>query len=64
MKGIRRPSTRIVRLIDGIYHEGKLCRHGERSDFPIRELLEGVRRRDGEMIRNVLRAAFEQTVRG
>lgn len=48
----------------GIYHEGKLCRHGERSDFSIRELLEGVRRRDGEMIRNVLRAAFEQTVRG
>ncbi|HRI67092.1 MAG TPA: SAVED domain-containing protein [Polyangium sp.] len=47
----------------GIYHKGKLYRHGVRLDFSIAELLDGVRRRDREMILRVLRAAFEQTVR-
>ena len=47
----------------GIYHDGELYRHGVRLDFSIIELLEGVRKRDGAMIRSVLRGAFEQTVR-
>lgn len=47
----------------GIYHHGKLHRHGARLDFSITELIEGVRRRNGDMILRVLRAAFEQTVR-
>ncbi|EPX64204.1 hypothetical protein D187_005338 [Cystobacter fuscus DSM 2262] len=46
-----------------LYHEGKLYRHGARYDFSIDELLDGVRMRDGMQIREVLRSAFEQTVR-
>ncbi len=46
-----------------IYHRGKLHRHGSRLDFPITELLEGVRARDGHKILGVLRSTFEQTVR-
>ncbi|MBK9260619.1 MAG: SAVED domain-containing protein [Polyangiaceae bacterium] len=46
-----------------IYHDGRLHRHGTRVDFPIATLLRGVRNRDGNAILDVLRAAFEQTVR-
>jgi len=48
----------------GIYHDGGLYRHGARIDFSMTELLEGVRMRNGDTILRVLRAAFEQTVRG
>ncbi len=47
----------------GIYHNGELYRHGTRPDFPITELIDGARKRDGKTILRVLRAAFEQTVR-
>lgn len=56
-------ATHVVFPEIGIYHEGKLYRHGARIDFPIGALLEGVRTRDGEKILDVLRAVFEQTVR-
>jgi len=56
--------TRRVNLPElAIYHEGRLFRHGARIGFPIDALLEGVRSRDGRRILDVLRAAFEQTVR-
>jgi hypothetical protein len=46
-----------------IYHEGELHRLGARLDLSIVELLEGARQRDGERILEVLRSAFEHTVR-
>jgi hypothetical protein len=46
-----------------IYHGGRLYRHGSRSDFSIKELLAGVQERDQQKIIDVLRSAFEQTVR-
>lgn len=46
-----------------IYHEGRLYRIGARADFSIHELLDGARMRDGNRILDVLRAAFEPTVR-
>jgi hypothetical protein len=47
----------------GVYHKGRLYRHGQRPDFSITALLQGVRERDGGRILDALRAAFEQTVR-
>jgi hypothetical protein len=46
-----------------IYSQGRLYRHGERLDFSIAALLDGVRTRDGDKIIDVLRAAVEQTAR-
>jgi hypothetical protein len=46
-----------------VYHRGCLSRHGMRYDFPIPDLLQGVRERDGDRILDALRAPFEQTVR-
>lgn len=46
-----------------VYHEGGLYRHGPRLDFPINDLLDGVRERDSSKIRESLRGAFEQTLR-
>ncbi|WP_257450032.1 SAVED domain-containing protein [Archangium lipolyticum] len=47
----------------GLYHEGRLHRHGARSDFELHALLEGARNRDGNGILEVLRSAFDLTVR-
>ncbi len=47
----------------GIYHAGQLYRHGSRSDFSIQQLLQGVLERNGKKILEVLRSAFEMTVR-
>jgi hypothetical protein len=46
-----------------IYHEGRLHRLGARLDLSIEELLDGARQRDGDRILEVLRSAFEHTVR-
>jgi len=46
-----------------VYHQGRLYRHGERTDFSIQALLDGVRTRDRAKILIALRGAFEQTVR-
>ncbi|TKD05301.1 SAVED domain-containing protein [Polyangium fumosum] len=46
-----------------VYHRGCLYRHGMRYDFPITDLLQGVRERNGDRILDALRAPFEQTVR-
>lgn len=47
----------------GIYFQGRIFRHGERLDFSIPALLDGVRRRDGAKIIEALRGAAEQTAR-
>jgi hypothetical protein len=47
----------------GVYHAGRLHRHGERPDFSITGLLQGVRDRKGARILDALRPAFDQTVR-
>ncbi|QRK06579.1 SAVED domain-containing protein [Archangium violaceum] len=46
----------------GVYHEGRLHRHGTRPDFNINALLERVRARDGKGILEVLRSAFTLTL--
>lgn len=47
----------------GVYSKGRLHRHGERPDFSITDLLQGVRECNGARILDALRAAFDQTVR-
>ena len=47
----------------GVYHQGRVYRHGTRLDFAIAQLIDGVRERNGEAILGVLRAAVEQTAR-
>jgi hypothetical protein len=46
-----------------IYHDGKLHRSGQSMFFNIKTLLEAVKQRDAEGMRNILRAAVEQAVR-